>query len=177
MHVSCFVEIKLMVTSTHKKSKKKQKNRKHQKLIKNDGFDQNGGHHELRHEKIMNWIRRLWFSSHGDPFREHFCVFVILKEGKRWHFKGWYFSESYRGQNYWSKRVAQEKLTEICARNQQKCKEFVQQIKKMHRKGVRASRTPLLGIFFFMFWTNPLHFCGFQAQLSVNFSCVTLLLQ
>ena len=25
------------------------------KLIKNDGFDQNGGHHELRHEKIMNF--------------------------------------------------------------------------------------------------------------------------
>ena len=24
-------------------------------MIKNDGFDKNGGHHELRHEKIMNF--------------------------------------------------------------------------------------------------------------------------
>ena len=25
------------------------------KLIKNDGFDQNGGRHELRHEKMMHF--------------------------------------------------------------------------------------------------------------------------
>ena len=34
---------------------KKSKNKKHIKLIKNDSFGQNGGHHELRHEKIMSF--------------------------------------------------------------------------------------------------------------------------
>ena len=29
--------------------------KKHQKLIKSDGFDQNGGRHELRHKKMMHF--------------------------------------------------------------------------------------------------------------------------
>ena len=56
---------------------KNQKNKKASKLIKNDGFDQNGGHHELRHEKMMS------FESGDVDFRAtatHFVnIFVFLK--------------------------------------------------------------------------------------------------
>ena len=45
-------------------------------LVKNDGFDQNGGHRELRHKKIMN------FESGVVDFRimaTHFVnIFVFL---------------------------------------------------------------------------------------------------
>ena len=57
------------------------------------------------------------------------------------------------GQDRWIQRA--ELLKQEChkgkadTRNQQKCKEFIQKIKKMHRKGACASRAPLLGIFFY----------------------------
>ena len=40
----------ILDSPTTKKSKKIE-NKKNQKVIKSDGFDQNGGHHELRREK------------------------------------------------------------------------------------------------------------------------------
>ena len=56
---------------------KDQKLKKTSKLIKNDGFDQNGGHHELRHEKIMH------FESGDVDFRatatRFVNIFVFLK--------------------------------------------------------------------------------------------------
>ena len=44
------------------------------------------------------WYRRTWFSSHGDPFREDFCVFVNFLKNKKIkisknHQKSWFWAK------------------------------------------------------------------------------------
>ena len=60
-------------------------------MIKNDGFDQNGGHHELQAEKFMrNESRIVDFRATATRFMN---IFVFLFPKQRFAVRGSYVSE------------------------------------------------------------------------------------